>query len=101
MSDRGDVIFGLVLLGGIGLFFGFMALGTAGAVKDVTEDLVYQEHLGPLHVLKIWEGEFSIEFGKLRKYHWRLEDLDGKHVTQGYADTLDEAHIQAMEAVPT
>lgn len=99
MGERGETIIAVVFLGGLGLLAAVFALGMAGGVKEMTEDLVYQEAVGPLHVIKVWEGEFSFGLGKLRKYHWRLEDLDEKRVSEGYADTLEEAVADARGKV--
>ncbi len=95
-----EKIIGGVLITGLVLFAGVVLLGAAGSVKELTEDLVYEESHGALHVVRVWEGDFSAGIGKLRKFHWRVHDLDDGVVTSGYEDTLDEAVAAAKEAVP-
>lgn len=89
------------VMGLVGLLLITAIVSGAEAAKELTEDLVYEQNVGPLHVVKVWEGEFSVEgLGPFQKYHWRLYDLDDDIVAQGYADTLDKAVQEAEAAVP-
>ncbi len=90
---------GLMGAGGL-VFLGFI-IAMGAKVKELTEDLVWDEVLPPLHTFKVWEGDFSIdvESTTFQKFHWILYDLDGVGVREGYSDSLEEAKEEARAAV--
>jgi hypothetical protein len=96
----GETVIGAGLIAAFGLAIVMAGFAAFGAAQAITEDLVYEQNVGPLHVIKVWEGEFSLALGTFRKYRWRVLDLDDKKVMEGYADTLQEAIDDAGDAVP-